>query len=392
MISVSEARKLLADFKIKIEEEEINIEKSLGKTLSRSVLAPLPHPFFDQTAVDGYAFRFSDWQEGKSLKVVAETPAGDKPYKGLKEGEAVRIFTGAPTPLESDTVVMQEYTIKNEDGVLINSHKFNKGSNIRLKGEQLAMGDEVLAKGHLINENSIGLLASLGLEKVFVNKDINVGIVVTGDEFAAGNKPEPGQIFESNGIMLRSALEKHTCQTQVLFSKDNEEILRTTVSKALETNDLLCITGGVSVGDYDFTPKILEELGFETIFHKLTQKPGKPLLFARKGEKLAFGLPGNPRSVMICFYQYILPLIQRSQVLRSDINKTLIGLAHDFTKKDDGKTHFLAGRLERSKVHILGGQSSHMLKTLAEANVLVEFGPEKSSWKEFEKVSCLYIS
>jgi molybdopterin molybdotransferase len=392
MISVSEARKLLADFRLEIGEEEIVLESSSGRVLSRPAIAPLPHPFFDQTAVDGYAFRFSDWKEEKPLKLVGETPAGDKPYKGLKEGEAIRIFTGAPVPLEADTVVMQEYANKKEGHVLIDAHKFIKGANIRLKGEQLALGDEVLAKGHLINENSIGLLASFGLEKVFVNKEISVGIVVTGDEFATGAKPEPGQIFESNGIMLSKALEKHACNTQVLFSKDNEAVLKSTISKTLERNDLLCVTGGVSVGDYDFTPKVLEDLGFEIIFHKVTQKPGKPLLFAHKGKKLAFGLPGNPRAVMICFYQHILPLIHRSLGIRSDTNKGLFGLAHDFTKKDDGKTHFLAGRLERSKVHILGGQASHMLKTLAEANVLVELGPEKSSWSEFEKVPCLIIS
>ena len=392
MISVHEARKLLADFRLETEEEELVLGKSAGRILSRPVIAPLPHPFFDQTAVDGYAFRYSDWKEDKLLKLVGETPAGDKAYEGLEEGEAIRIFTGAPIPLEADTVVMQEYTNKKEGQVLINPHKFVKGSNIRLKGEHLSVGDEVLAKGHLINENSIGLLASLGVGNVNVNKKPDVGIVVTGDEFASGAKPEPGQIFESNGIMLSKAFEKHACQSQVLFSKDNEAVLKSTILKALETNDLLCVTGGVSVGDYDFTPKVLEDLGFETIFHKLTQKPGKPLLFARKGKKLAFGLPGNPRSVMICFYQYILPLIIRSLGMRADMNKALIGLAHDFTKKGDGKTHFLAGRFERSKVHILGGQASHMLKTLAEANVLVEFGPEKNSWSEFEKVPCLFIS
>ncbi len=366
MISVEEAKQIISKHNLRFSKSSVTIANSLGCVLAEPIYSPIDHPLFDQSAVDGYAFRLNDWSHKSSLKLVGETAAGSESYKGLAKGEAIRILTGAPVYSDADTVVMQEYTQVTGDELSIEEHNFKIGSNIRKKGEQLKSGDKVLEAGHRLNASSIGLLCSLGIEEVMV-EELSVGIVVTGNEFADGpDDIREGLIYESNGPMLSAAIESLGLKSKLYRARDTMEEMLDSIQLASDENELILITGGVSVGDYDFTLPALERLGFKKCFHKIAQKPGKPLLFAENKGQLAFGLPGNPRSVMSCFYVYV-----RSLLSSTEYRIIHLPLGHDHSKKNDGKTHFVSAKVIEYEIHLQKGQASHMLQSLATSDVLV---------------------
>ncbi|PCJ83820.1 MAG: molybdopterin molybdenumtransferase [Flavobacteriales bacterium] len=395
MISVKKAQDLILENAFRLESERVTLIESRGRVLAADIVSPVSHPLFDQTAVDGYAFRFEDFKGAKTkLHICVEIKAGDFPETTVNRGEVARIFTGAAIPNGADTVVMQEFTVQDENMVVIDKSEIKKGAHIRRTGEQIRDGETALQKGTELNAVSIGFLASLGIASVNAFRLPKVSIVVTGNEFA--NSPEElekGKIFESNGIMLQTALNKMGIESSYRQCEDNPEKLGEVIQQQSEENDVLLVTGGVSVGDYDFTKPVLEQLGFETVFHKIAQKPGKPLLFSRKGRKAAFGLPGNPRSVMVCFYEYVYPFLQAIQGNALPFLSTLkLPLSHDFNKKDDGKTHFLAGKFTKEGVEILDGQDSHMLRSLSLADGLVVLFPDKTQFSKGDAVKTHEIS
>lgn len=341
--------------------------------LAEQVLAPLSHPIFDQSAVDGYALRHEDFVEGNPLVLQEEIKAGDAGNTPLQAGHCMRIFTGAPVPPGADTVVMQEYTSQQSPGITISDAKLKKGGNIRRRGEQIQKGDLALEAGERINPAAIGFLASLGIPEVKVRQALKVKILVTGNEFAETEGDlQAGKIYESNGQMLQAALAREGIDCGFETVPDDLSITTEMVHEAAENHDLLLITGGVSVGDYDFTRPALEANGFRVVFHKVNQKPGKPLLYARNAQATAFGLPGNPRSVLVGFYMYVLAHIHaRMATQHIGLQQIRLPLNHDFRKRGDGKTHFLTGQLEGNGVNILGGQGSHMLQSFARARTIV---------------------
>jgi molybdopterin molybdotransferase len=258
--------------------------------------------------------------------------------------------------------------------VQINKSDIQAGANIRRKGEQIQTGAVALEAGAYLNAASIGFLASMGISTVQAVAKPNVGVIVSGSEFAnSADDLKQGKIYESNGSMLMTALKENGCEGQYHTCIDDKELLKAAFAEYAEAHDLLLITGGVSVGDYDYTRPTLEALGYEIIFHKVNQKPGKPLLFARKGNKLAFGLPGNPRAVLICFYQYVLPALRIMRgAAESDLTTIQLPLTEDLRKRDN-KTHFLAAQLDGNGVKPLGKQLSHMLQSMATAQALIRF-------------------
>jgi len=381
MISVEEASQLLEDNPIALESENVKLHDSSGRILAADIISPISHPLFNCTAVDGYAFKFEDLNDGNGFSVIGEIQAGVEPNISLNKNEAVRIFTGAPVPESADTVVMQEYTEQNNGIIKINDPGIKPGSNIRIKGDQIKQGEVALTKGTRINASTVGFLASLGIDELRVTCIPKIGMIITGNEFAnTEDELKTGKIYESNGPMLQAALKTMdiSCNSYQIGA-DDPELLKDIIRSEAQQNDVLLITGGVSVGDYDFTKPVLEELGFDTVFHKIKQKPGKPLLFSKKENKVAFGLPGNPRSVMVCFYEYVLPFINKIQgIPEPHLTKIQMPLAKDFKKKADEKTHFLAGRINDHSVETLQIQGSHMLKSLSDANCLLVI-PENST-------------
>ncbi len=393
MLSYSQARELVHASTQQGDTELLPLNLAHGRILAQEVLAPMDHPFFDQTAVDGYAFCFADLQAGSALRVVDSIRAGDAGERRLVTGECSRIFTGAPLPPGADTTVMQEHTRREGDTLYILDQGLRLGGNVRRAGEQIKAGELALAQGSLLKPAAIGFLASLGISDVAVYVLPRVKIIVTGDEFATDPQDfGRGKIFESNGQMLVAAFAAHGIDATFRTCKDELATLETMVAQESIECDVLILTGGVSVGDYDFSRAALESQAYEVVFHQVAQKPGKPLLFCKRGTQLAFGLPGNPRASLMCFYIYVLPaLLQMQGAHDGGLRSMRLPLAHDFNYKQDHKTHFLTGRRTATGVSLLEGQQSHMLKSFAEADVIVVIESATAQVTAGTMVPCFWL-
>lgn len=378
MITVNQARHLLHSESAPLSTTSLPLDAASSYILAADALAAVDSPNFNNSAVDGYAFCY-DTLSSAAPRVAGEISAGEN-FEGrfLAESEVLRIFTGAKVPDSCDTVVMQEKVQRNGSTAKFDASALKKGANVRLRGEQITQAAIALPKGASLSPASLGYLASLGVETVDVFRKPRVACLVTGNELRPlGEMLSCGEIYESNGILLASYLNQMTIKNTYSWVADTLVQLKEAIASRLEENDVILISGGVSVGDYDFTRQAIEENGFKIVFHGIKQKPGKPFLFAKKGEKYICGLPGNPRSVSACFLAYVYPLLKRLSGAGTDVMPTLqMPLKEEFARKDDGKTHFLNGVLVDGEIVISGFQQSHMLASSARANVLVELPPE----------------
>lgn len=370
MIEVSHAKKLLLENPVRLGAEPVPLKDAFGRTVGEDIIAKYDHPLFDQSAVDGYALRHED--VGDPLECIDEAAAGSPAEKAIGAGQCARIFTGGLLPKGADTVVMQEFTQR--DGLLVRVQDpgLKPGGNVRYCGEQVAEGSLAMRSGTMIDAAAIGFLASIGVQELMVSKQPKVGLVVSGSEFQdVGKSLEPGKIFGSNGAMLQASLRSSGISADYKRVNDEHVALREAFQNSMEANHITIITGGVSVGDHDLTRPVLEELGCDIVFHGVAQKPGKPMLFARKGTKYIFGLPGNPRAAFIGFYEYVLPIVHtllgRTEIFMRSVH---LPLAHDYTKRGQ-RAEFLAGKIVGDKVEVLKGQNSHMLMSLVGADGLI---------------------
>ncbi|MBL7981792.1 MAG: molybdopterin molybdotransferase MoeA [Flavobacteriales bacterium] len=391
MITVAEAMDFLEGSVVLTAGRDVRLAEGNGHFLARTVHALHDHPLFDMTAVDGYAFAFSP--QITSWTVVAEIAAGEV-FKGtLHLGECVRIFTGAMLPAGADTVVMQEFVKRTGDRITHTDDRLRYGGNVRLKGEQLKVGDLLLQAGSRLGPAEIGLLASAGVPEVCVHARPTVSVLRTGGEFAEGTFPAPGRIFSSNDALLIAALNAEGINLNGRSFTPNdirEELLRD-LSIAMESSDLVISTGGVSVGDHDLVRSCLEELGAEVVFHGVEQKPGKPMLFARKGHTRIFALPGNPRAVLVGWHLYVRPFIKAMQGAQQPwMRNERLPLSHDVSWKGV-RTDFRAGEVRNGEVQLLADEGSHMLAGMVNAEVLVELPLGSNALRKGEAVRVHYL-
>lgn len=348
------------------------VEKAGGYKSFEDIFSPISMPPFRQSAMDGYALNL---HENLNYNLIGEVKAGDGHEPKLKQGDAVRIFTGAPVPNSANAIMMQEKVEVNGDVITI-SHQIKTGLNIRPLGEQVKTGDIALKKGTKLTPAAIGYLLSLGITEVSVFKKPNIGIVTTGNELITpGEDLSYGKIYESNSKMLLSALYSLKFYDVTLYKvEDNYTKTVDTLDIALNNNDLVLITGGISVGDYDFVGKALNELKVKELFYKVKQKPGKPLLFGQKNNTKIFALPGNPAAALSCFYVYVYIALQ--QLMNRNVLELprVKGISTNTFEKRGDRPQFLKGIYNNKKVEILDGQNSSMLQTFALANALV-FAP-----------------
>lgn len=377
MISVQRAFNLIAQEVSPMASVEIPIELANGLVVAETIYSPENVPAFSQSSMDGYAFAYDE--NIVSYQLVGEMAAGSSTTFHLNPGEAVRIFTGAAVPFNADTVLMQEKALAKDGKLEILDDQLKKGNNVRQIGSEIAKGDKAVEKGTALKPAVIGFLASMGISKVKVYPNPKVAVVVTGNELVSpGGNLEYGQLFESNSFTLTAALKQMGIQdVTVVQVKDDLDQLHTVLSQIIEAHDLVLISGGVSVGDYDFTLKALELSEVKTIFHKVKQKPGKPLLFAVKSDTVIFGLPGNPASVLTCFYEYVLPAISKMTLRKLALQSQKAILQNDYSKPE-GMTHFLKAKYQDNLVSLGTGQESYKLSSFAEANCLAIFPAEVS--------------
>ena len=362
---------------------EKNLIDALNYYLAEDIYAAIPMPPFSQSAMDGYAIS----GEFKTYKVVDEIKAGDSKKSIIKKGEASRIFTGAMIPEGTTAIAKQEIVLLHDNNTIELIETVKVGTSIREQGEEIAVGDLVLETGVLINPAVIGLLSGFGVQKVKVFKKPKVSIVVTGNELVKpGEELILGKIYESNSFVLKSALNAIGINSEIETVKDNYSATRSSIENAIDSSDLVIVTGGISVGDYDFVGEALNEIGVEQLFYKVNQKPGKPLFYGKKGDKTIFALPGNPAAVLTCFYMYVLPSIFKMMGNnKSFIEKRTGILQHDYTKIGD-RTHLLKAREINGEVNAHNKQSSAMLSSFVDANCLLHLPEDIQEFKKGEVV------
>ena len=387
MISVTEAKKLIIENTLSLEPVSLPLKYAAGLILAEDVYAIMDIPAFSQSSMDGYAFSFEGWKQHKKLKIEGEVAAGDNETITLSLKNAVRIFTGAAVPAGADTVIMQEKTKTQNGELIIEDENIQPGNSVRPKGSEIKAGALALPKENTLSPAAIGFLAGIGITEMKVYPNPSISIIITGNELQQPGKPlAHGQVYESNSFALKAVLKQlHIDNIQILHATDKPEIVTGTLQKALQECDVVLLTGGISVGDYDFVLQSATQCGVEKLFHKIKQRPGKPLYFGKKENKLVFGLPGNPASVLTCFYQYVIPALEKLSKRKIELQLVRVPLARSF-QKNAGLTHFLKGFYDGKKAVPLDAQESFRLSSFAKANCLIQIDEDITSLKEGELV------
>ena len=379
---VAKARELIASFLTPVTAvERVHVRSALGRVLATDVISPIAVPGHDNSAMDGYAVRFADLkQDGETvLKRVGESFAG-KPWGGsIGERECVRIFTGGVMPQGADTVVMQERAHEDALGVHVAAGAVTRaGTNRRFAGEDLKAGQIVFRAGQCIRPAELGMIASLGLSEVSVYRKLRVAFFSTGDELKSVGTPlAAGEIYDSNRYTLHGMLTRLGCEIiDMGVIEDAPEKLERAFASAAETADVVITSGGVSVGEADYVKQLLDKLG-EVLFWKIAMKPGRPLAYGKIGGAHFFGLPGNPVSVMVTFYEFVrdaLLILQGQRDIRPPPTFKVPLSAP--IKKVPGRTEFQRGILASDgaggwTVRTTGDQGSGILSSMSQANCFV---------------------
>jgi len=381
-LSVDEARSLIESQAKPVScVNKVEIRSSLGRFLAEDILSKINVPSHTNSAMDGYAINGNDipTNAAATLNVTCTVLAG-QPFNGkINSGECARIMTGGMMPEGTDTVIMQEDVERNNDIITIQAcHR--KGQNVRQAGEDLAIGQVILEKGHKIMPAELGVLASLGLSEIKVHRRLRVAFFSTGDELRSiGESLGDGEIYDSNRYSLYGMLSRLGVDIiDMGVIADRREDIQSAFIAAAENADVVITSGGVSVGEADFVKETLDELG-EVKFWKIAMKPGRPLAFGKIKNAAFFGLPGNPVAVMVTFYQFV----QNALLIMAGANiKPRLQLrlpSNSSFKKAPGRTTFIRGIISNDKdgkmtVCSTGQQGSGILNSMAQANCFIVLG------------------
>ncbi len=357
--------------------ESVNITEALNRVLAQDITSPINVPPHNNSAMDGYAFAAKDLTDSNlTLSLVGRSMAG-APYSGTcQQGQCIRIMTGAKMPTGCDSVEMQENCQVNAEQITFAEVK-SIGSHVRKAGEDIAIGQPVFVKGHRITAVDLGMLASLGIAKVNVIRKLKVALISTGDELKApGQTLTEGDIYESNAHFLEGLLTKLNIEViDFGIIKDDKLAIENAFKQAEELADAVISSGGVSVGDADYTKEVLESLG-QIDFWKIAMKPGKPFAFGKLPNSVFFGLPGNPVSALVTAHQLALPALVKMQAAQP-IKRTRINVkAASDLKKSAGRMDFQRGILSVNEqgetvVSSTGSQGSGILSSIANANCYI---------------------
>ncbi|HDZ9143938.1 bifunctional molybdopterin-guanine dinucleotide biosynthesis adaptor protein MobB/molybdopterin molybdotransferase MoeA [Vibrio cholerae] len=394
-LSVEQGReKILSLISPLAETESVAIQECYQRVLAREVFSPINVPAYRNSAMDGYALRGDDL-ERDSYRVVAEVLAGSHYPKTVAFGEAVKIMTGAPMPHGADTVVMREQATQNGELVSFAGAKIKAGQNVRQAGEDLAQGQAVFSTGQRLLSPEMGMLASLGFAHADVFRSLKVAIFSTGDEVQApGGDIEPNSIFDSNRFTLTGLLKQLGCQVIDLgIIEDDEAKMMQVLEQAAKQADVVITSGGVSVGDADFIKSALEKLG-QIDFWRINMRPGRPLAFGQIAGKPFFGLPGNPVAVMVSFINFVEPALRKMQGEQGWQPLKVNAIALEDLRSRQGRTEFSRGVYAfntqgQLTVRTTGKQGSGILRSMSEANCLIEIAPAIDTVKVGESVTII---
>ncbi|HCG9593834.1 bifunctional molybdopterin-guanine dinucleotide biosynthesis adaptor protein MobB/molybdopterin molybdotransferase MoeA [Vibrio parahaemolyticus] len=376
------------------EIEACKIENAYGRVLAEDIISPVNVPQYTNSAMDGYAIR-SDDVDRDSYQIVAEVMAGHAYDQPLEVGQAVKIMTGAPTPLNGDTVVMREQASQEGDKVTFNGANIKAGQNVRQAGEDLAIGSDVFTAGTRLASPEMGMIASLGFGEANVFRKLKVAVFSTGDEVQApGTEQKANSIYDSNRFTIMGMLEKLGCEILDFgILEDNEQLMIEALENASAQADVVMTSGGVSVGDADYIKLALDKLG-QIDFWRINMRPGRPLAFGQINNKPFFGLPGNPVAVMVSFINFVEPALRKMQGEQGWKPLKVNAIATENLRSRQGRTEFSRGVYElddtgRLTVRTTGKQGSGILRSMSEANCLIEISPAIDTVKAGESVTII---
>ncbi|HHC6454671.1 TPA: bifunctional molybdopterin-guanine dinucleotide biosynthesis adaptor protein MobB/molybdopterin molybdotransferase MoeA [Vibrio parahaemolyticus] len=376
------------------EIEACKIENAYGRVLAEDIISPVNVPQYTNSAMDGYAIR-SDDVDRDSYQVVAEVMAGHAYDQSLQVGQAVKIMTGAPTPLNGDTVVMREQASQEGDKVTFNGAHIKAGQNVRQAGEDLTIGSDVFTAGTRLASPEMGMIASLGFGEANVFRKLKVAVFSTGDEVQApGTEQKANSIYDSNRFTIMGMLEKLGCEILDFgILEDNEQLMIEALENASAQADVVMTSGGVSVGDADYIKLALDKLG-QIDFWRINMRPGRPLAFGQINNKPFFGLPGNPVAVMVSFINFVEPALRKMQGEQGWKPLKVNAIATENLRSRQGRTEFSRGIYElddtgRLTVRTTGKQGSGILRSMSEANCLIEISPAIDTVKAGESVTII---
>ena len=378
LITVTEAQSLVVERAKPLDAERVPIERAFGRVLSEDVAARVDLPPFASSAMDGYALRSSDTTTAPvSLAIAGSVAAGSPASRRLEPGEAMAISTGGAVPEGADAVIPLELT-RRADGTVEVEQAVPAGAHVRGRGGDVTVGTVVLERGARLGAAQVGSLAAAGIAEVQCAKRPRVGILVTGSELRKpGDELGPGQIYESNGLMLAAQLTSAgAVPAQLGVVPDDETEHRKTMERALLGFDMLVTSGGASVGPHDLVRKVQSELRVDEVFWGVAVKPGKPVAFGVRREHLVFNLPGNPVSALVCFELFVRPAIEALQGIPEPLPAFLTGVLAAPVSRNAARDEFVRARAEHGpdglRLHPVAGQDSHMIVSAARADTLVE--------------------
>jgi molybdopterin molybdotransferase len=373
MKSIGEALELVLDGLAPLDGEQVPLAEAAGRVAAAPAVSAVDLPPFDRSAMDGYAVRAADTAAGVPLTLAGGVAAGEVAHAALEAGTAARISTGAALPVGADAILRSEDATE-RDGSVVPAGPVPVGLHVRYRGEDLRAGDVLAEPGALLSLPRVSALASAGVGQVAVHRRPRLHLLVTGSELLPlGAPPEPGRIHESNGLMVRLLGERAGADvTDLGVVGDDREATRAAVEAGL-AGDVLVVSGGVSVGPHDHVRPAFADCGVDEVFWRVRIKPGKPLWFGRAGDKLVFGLPGNPLSTIVCFCVFIEPALRRLAGERDARPRLEPGRLAAPAEASDGRTTFLTAALGTGADGVLEAtpterQGSHMTGALGESD------------------------
>ncbi len=372
LITVAEAQSLVHQHCRPLSVEQVPLANALYRVVAEDIRAPIDLPPFAQSSVDGYAIAHSS---GSALRfqLVGESSSGAPYEHPIEKQQAVRIMTGARVPTGCTAIVMQERCQTLDTEIVIDSEELLDNQHYRPRGSVLTAQSVAISSGSVLRAAGLNLLSSLGIVSVPVYRSPRIHLILSGNELcAAGAELGDAMIYESNSVSLIAALKAENLSIDVIHQcKDDFQEIQKAFVEASEKADVVIFCGGVSVGKYDFIPTVLNSVHAETIFYKVRQRPGKPLLYARHNDTQVFALPGNPASVLCCYYEYVLPALRSLMGFRVTLLPRLqLRLASPF-RKNTSLQHFVRACTDFREVWPLEGQESYKMKSFADANCLL---------------------
>jgi molybdopterin molybdotransferase len=393
-LRVDKARQAILSCLSPVQEvQALKVREALGRVLAQEIVPAINVPAHDNTAMDGYALRFSDLGSAEARLEELGTALAGRPFKGeVGPGQCVRVMTGAVMPQGTDTVVIQEVVKQQGTAVTIPAGQ-KLGQNVRYAGEDLKIGVPVLKPGAWLRPAELGLIASLGIAEVKVKRKLRVAFFSTGDELASiGSTLKEGEVYDSNRYTLHGMLARLGVEINDLgVVRDDPTELKKAFENAASKADVVITTGGVSVGEADFVKQLMAQLG-EVLFWKIAMRPGRPMAFGRIGNAFLFGLPGNPVAVMVTFYQFVRDALLHLSGRSDDFAVPLLKVtAAEKIRKVAGRTEYQRGVVFQEKgewkVRITGQQGSGVLRSMAQANCFIVLEHERGAVAAGDPVS-----